>query len=179
MFIPAEPAALAERFAAIPVKAETEPAIAPRAIQEPQPAPVLRPLEREEIAMLVKRSEDLVAQGDIASARLMLTRAAEAGDGRAALALGATYDAGVLRKLGVIGVRPTVPRHAPGMRRPPNTAQAKQPGGSSSSLSRCAEPRTSGRSARARTSARPAVPCRGRGRCPTCPRDDSAKRARA
>ena len=104
VFIPAEPAALAERFAAIPVKAETEPAIAPRAIQEPQPAAVLRPLDREEIAMLVKRSEDLVAQGDIASARLMLTRAAEAGDGRAALALGATYDASVLRKLGVIGV---------------------------------------------------------------------------
>ena len=104
VFISAEPAALAERFAGVPVKAETEPAIAPRAIQEPQPAPVLRPLDREEIAMLVKRSEDLVAQGDIASARLMLTRAAEAGDGRAALALGATYDASVLRKLGVIGV---------------------------------------------------------------------------
>ena len=104
MFIPAEPAALAERFAGVPVKAETEPAIAPRAIQEPQAALVLRPLDREEIAMLAKRSEDLMAQGDIASARLMLTRAAEAGDGRAALALGATYDASVLRKLGVIGV---------------------------------------------------------------------------
>jgi TPR repeat protein len=46
----------------------------------------------------------LVAQGDIAAARLMLTRAAEAGDARAALALGATYDADVLRKLGVLGV---------------------------------------------------------------------------
>lgn len=105
VFISAEPAALAERFAGVPVKAETEPAITPRAIAEPPaPAPALRPLEREEIAMLVKRSEDLVAQGDIASARLMLTRAAEAGDARAALALGATYDANVLRKLGVIGV---------------------------------------------------------------------------
>jgi hypothetical protein len=104
-FIPAEPAALAERFAGVPVKAETEPAIAPRAIAEsPAPMPALRPLDREEIAMLVKRSEDLVAQGDIASARLMLTRAAEAGEARAALALGATYDANVLRKLGVIGV---------------------------------------------------------------------------
>ena len=51
-----------------------------------------------------KRSEELIAQGDIASARLMLTRAAEAGDARAALALGATYDADVLRKLGVLGV---------------------------------------------------------------------------
>jgi hypothetical protein len=105
VFIPAEPAALAERFAGVPVKAETEPAVTPRALAEPSvPAPVLRPLGREEIAMLVKRSEELVAQGDIASARLMLTRAAEAGDARAALGLGATYDANVLRKLGVIGV---------------------------------------------------------------------------
>jgi hypothetical protein len=105
VFILAEPAALAERFAGVPVKAETEPAITPRALGEPSaPMPSLRALDREEIAMLVKRSEDLVAQGDIASARLMLTRAAEAGDARAALALGATYDASVLRKLGVIGV---------------------------------------------------------------------------
>jgi hypothetical protein len=105
VFIPAEPAALAERFAAVPVKAETEPAVTPRALQEtPAATPALRPLDREEIAMLVKRSDDLVAQGDIASARLMLTRAAEAGDARAALALGATYDANVLRKLGVIGM---------------------------------------------------------------------------
>lgn len=83
VFIPAEPAALAE---------------------PPARVSSLRPLDREEIAMLVKRSEELVAQGDIASARLMLTRAAEAGDARAALALGATYDANVLRRLGVIGM---------------------------------------------------------------------------
>jgi hypothetical protein len=112
VFIPAEPAALAERFAGVPVKAETEPAITPRAIAEPSsmPTPALRPLDREEIAMLVKRSEDLMAQGDIASARLMLTRAAEAGDARAALALGATYDANVLRKLGVIGMAGDAPK---------------------------------------------------------------------
>lgn len=105
VFIPAEAAALAERFAAVPVKAETEPAVTPRAIAEPAaPVPALRSLGREEIAMLVKRSEELMTQGDIASARLMLTRAAEAGDARAALALGASYDATVLRKLGVIGM---------------------------------------------------------------------------
>ena len=40
VFIPAEPAALAERFAGVPVKAETEPAIMPRALAEPSaPAP--------------------------------------------------------------------------------------------------------------------------------------------
>jgi hypothetical protein len=105
VFVPIDAAALAERFAAVPVKAETEPAIPARAVQEPPaPAPVFRPLDPDEVALLLKRSDDLMAQGDIASARLMLARAAEAGDARAALALGATYDANVLRKLGVIGV---------------------------------------------------------------------------
>jgi hypothetical protein len=104
--VPVDPAALAERFAAVPVKAETEPTVPARAVQEPPApaAPALRPLDHDEVALLLKRSDDLMAQGDIASARLMLTRAAEAGDARAALALGATYDANILRKLGVIGV---------------------------------------------------------------------------
>ena len=111
------PVALAERFAAagpapeapaqapIPAQAVKTVAVSP-VVAEPAPAPVptLRALDREEIAMLVKRSEDLIVQGDIAAARLMLTRAAEAGDARAALVLGSTYESGVLRKLGVLGV---------------------------------------------------------------------------
>jgi hypothetical protein len=105
VLITAEPAALAERFAAIPVKAETEPAVSPRPLQEqPAPAPSLRPLDHDEVALLVKRGEELIAQGDIAAARLILTRAAEAGEARAALTLGATYDAEMLRRLGVLGV---------------------------------------------------------------------------
>jgi len=103
--IAAEPAALAEPFAAIPVKAETEPAIMSRALEQPAPvAANLRSLDRGEVTMLLKRGEDLTAQGDIAAARLMLTRAAEAGEARAALTLGATYDADMLRRLGVRGV---------------------------------------------------------------------------
>jgi hypothetical protein len=104
--IPAEPAAFADRLAAVPVKAETEPAVAARTLQEQPaaPAPTLRALDRDELTMLFKRGEELIRQGDIASARLMLERAAEAGEARAALALGATYDADVLRKLGVLGV---------------------------------------------------------------------------
>jgi len=106
VFVPMDAAALADRFAAVPVKAETEPTIPVPAVQEPPPAPAptLRPLDRDDVALLLKRSDDLMAQGDIASARLMLARAAEAGEARAALALGATYDANVLRRLGVIGV---------------------------------------------------------------------------
>jgi TPR repeat protein len=69
-------------------------------------APSLRALDRDEIAGLYDRSQALIDQGDIASARLMLTRAAEAGDARSALALGTTYDPDVLRKLGVLGLAP-------------------------------------------------------------------------
>jgi TPR repeat protein len=97
----------------VPVKAETEPAVTPRALQErpapalaPAPTPSLRALDADEIAFLVKRGEELIQQGDIAAARLMLTRAAEAGEARAALTLGSTYDADMLRKFGVMGVPP-------------------------------------------------------------------------
>lgn len=108
---PAEPLAVADRFAAVPVKAETEPTVTPRAIQEqpapapaPAPAPSLRSIDSDELALLLKRGEELIREGDIAAARLMLTRAAEAGEPRAALTLGASYDAEMLRKLGVMGV---------------------------------------------------------------------------
>ena len=112
------PVALAERFAAVSPAPDVAPsdaaipaqpvktvAVSPAVVEAAPPPPAsLRALDREEIAMLVKRSEDLIAQGDIAAARLMLTRAAEGGDARAALALGSTYELGVLRKLGVLGV---------------------------------------------------------------------------
>lgn len=107
-----EAVAFTERVAALTVSTPVEQpavavAVAPAAapvLPAPPPAPTLRALDREEITMLYRRSEELVRQGDIASARLMLSRAAESGDARSALALGATYDADVLRKLGVIGV---------------------------------------------------------------------------
>ncbi len=77
---------------------------------EPAPAPALRALERaldrDEISNLLKRGQDLASQGDLAGARLLLRRAAEAGDAQAMQALGATYDSTVLAKLKVIGVAP-------------------------------------------------------------------------
>jgi hypothetical protein len=64
------------------------------------PGLVIRQLERQEVAALVRRGEDFIASGDLASARLVLQRAAESGDVRAALALAGTYDPNVLEKLG-------------------------------------------------------------------------------
>ena len=67
-----------------PAAAPLEPATALRAIE--------RALDRDEIANLIKRGQELATQGDIAGARLLLRRAAEAGDAQAMQALGATYD---------------------------------------------------------------------------------------
>ena len=63
-------------------------------------------LDPNEIAASLKRADALIASGDLAAARLVLRRAADAGDARAAMTLGETYDPAVLEKLGVHGVVP-------------------------------------------------------------------------
>jgi hypothetical protein len=67
-------------------------------------------LDRDEIAMLVKRGKDFLSEGDLASARLLLRRAAEAGSAEAALALGASFDPIVIERLGAVGVQPDAAR---------------------------------------------------------------------
>jgi hypothetical protein len=64
------------------------------------------PLDADEIAMMLKRGKDAFTTGDLAAARLLLRRAAEAGSAEAALALGATFDPLVIRRLGAIGAAP-------------------------------------------------------------------------
>jgi TPR repeat protein len=51
-----------------------------------------------ETAPLVERGDRLFGVGDIASARLFYERAADAGDGQAALRLGETYDPAFLER---------------------------------------------------------------------------------
>jgi TPR repeat protein len=79
---------------------------------ESAPAPTTpvepRRLEDSEIALLMKRGEELVASGHIAAARMMFQPAAEAGDPKAALALAETYDPLTLEKLGAKGITPDV-----------------------------------------------------------------------
>lgn len=97
-----------------PVEAASVPVPAPA--PAPAPAPSSAPtrseanaglrLDQEEIATLLKRGRDFFRNGDLASARLLLLRAAEAGSADAALALGRTFDPAVIRGLGAIGVEP-------------------------------------------------------------------------
>ena len=106
-------AAVAPRVAAPPPAAVAPPVVvAPpvavaAAVQSPIPAPpqreVVRSLDPREIAALVKRGQDLLASGDVQSARLLLMRGAEARDARAALLVGTTYDPALLRQIGADG----------------------------------------------------------------------------
>lgn len=54
-----------------------------------------------EIAELLARGDSFVVVGDIASARVFYERAAGAGDGRAALRMGTTFDPAFLRRAGL------------------------------------------------------------------------------
>ena len=83
-------------------KSEPAPA-APRPVVATPPRPQLG---QEEIGRLIKRSQQLLGSGDIAPARLLLQRAANAGSAQAALILGGTYDPDVLREIGVLGFAP-------------------------------------------------------------------------
>jgi hypothetical protein len=71
-------------------------------------APSRAHLNASEIASLMKRGTEFVANGNIGAARSMFRLAAEAGDAAAAFALAETYDPSVLEKLGVKGITPDV-----------------------------------------------------------------------
>jgi hypothetical protein len=72
---------------------------------ERAPAAVVRRLEQDEIANLLRRGMVALQNDDIAAARLLLRRAAEAGNAQAALALAATYDPMTLKEFGALGAK--------------------------------------------------------------------------
>ena len=75
---------------------EAAPAANPVAPPAAPPPPPARRLEADELEALLKRAKGLLAIGDIASARLLLERAADAQEADAALMLARTYDPEVL-----------------------------------------------------------------------------------
>jgi hypothetical protein len=83
-----------------------EPVAAAPAAEPTAPEPSIHHLDPDTIAALLKRADGLIASGDVAAARLVLRRAADAGDARAAMTLAETYDPAFLEKLGVHGFVP-------------------------------------------------------------------------
>ncbi len=67
-------------------------------------------LDRDQIATLMDQADTLVHTGDFSAARVLLQRAAEAGDANAALELGGTFDPKVIAQLGAIGIAPDLAR---------------------------------------------------------------------
>jgi hypothetical protein len=72
-------------------------------------SPTPSALNPDAIAAFLERAQELVSSGDIAAARVLLLRAAEARDPKAALALAATFDPIILQRIGAYGVVPDVP----------------------------------------------------------------------
>ena len=66
--------------------------------------PPVTSLNQHEISVLVVRGDEYLRAGQIAAARLVLQRAADAHDPRGALMLGATYDPIILERVGVLGL---------------------------------------------------------------------------
>jgi hypothetical protein len=111
---------LAPRDEPSPTKLEpaqsSSPAVSDAKPAEPAPAALSQPasdladsrveIDPQEIAVLLKRGQDALTGGDFASARLLLRRAAAAGNAMAALSLGATYDPQVIARLRAVGAEP-------------------------------------------------------------------------
>ena len=85
----------------VPAAAVTPAAPMPQAV-----APPVKRIDARELATLMKRAKDLLAMGDIPSARLLLERAAEGQDANAALMLARTYDPAVLGTSDVRNITP-------------------------------------------------------------------------
>jgi hypothetical protein len=90
--------------AAVPVVTVPVAAAPPAAV--PAAAPPARRIDAEELATLLKRARSLISIGDIAPARLLLKRAADAQEASAALLLAQTYDPAVLGKQDMRSIAP-------------------------------------------------------------------------
>jgi hypothetical protein len=97
-------------LARTPPSATTAPSLteaessAPVALSAPASPPAAPRIPAAEISALVERGDALFSARDISSARLYYERAAEAGDGQAALQLGESFDPVMLEGAGVRGV---------------------------------------------------------------------------
>jgi hypothetical protein len=104
---PQQPAPPAQQMAAPPQQPPPQSQPRPQAVASlpattttpPQPrADAVRELSPNEIAALVRRAQEMLANGDVKAGRALLLRATEARDARAALVLAKTYDPIALRQ---------------------------------------------------------------------------------
>jgi hypothetical protein len=102
---PSPPGRTPEPSASVTTPAAPEAAATPQAPPPPVQSPAGQHPSPAELAALVTRGDAFLSAGDIASARLFYERAADSGNGAAALRLGATFDPNFLGRAGVRGNR--------------------------------------------------------------------------
>lgn len=97
---PPHPGPAAEMPRAISKVVTVKPAAVAARIDRKAKAPAAPHPPARQLAALVARGDSLLRAGDIASARLFYERAADDGDGHAALRVGATFDPAFLASVG-------------------------------------------------------------------------------
>jgi hypothetical protein len=109
---PSSPAVAAPVSVPPPITSKTAQTTAPVPVPPPAPGPAApaaaaptAQLPSNVVALLMKRGDELMELRDIAGARLLFERAAMAGNARAAMMAGKTYDPAFFREAGVIGFR--------------------------------------------------------------------------
>ncbi|MGB8397447.1 hypothetical protein [Bradyrhizobium sp.] len=99
--VPSVPATTMPSVPAAPTSQQQQ-TVAPPAPSAPARAALpAREINPDEIAGFIRRAQELLVAGDLQAARLLLLRAAEARDVRAALALAKTFDPIVSKQFGV------------------------------------------------------------------------------
>jgi TPR repeat protein len=81
---------------------------APAATQPAEASPAAVRLTADAITTLVDRATEFLNNGDFASARPLLRRAAEAGNATAALMMGRTFDPLLMHEVGAVGIAPDI-----------------------------------------------------------------------
>jgi hypothetical protein len=92
--------------AAAPPPQQQQPTASPAPPAATRAEPLMRKIDPNEVAAFVKRAQELLTTGDLQAARLLLRRAAEAHDSRAALLLAKTFDPIVSKQFGAADPEP-------------------------------------------------------------------------
>jgi hypothetical protein len=103
---PASAAAVPSSPAAPTLQQQPQPAASPGPAVAARAEPPVREINPDEVAGFVRRAQDLLATGDLQAARLLLLRAAQAHDARAALLLAKSFDPIVSKRLGMADAEP-------------------------------------------------------------------------
>jgi hypothetical protein len=102
---PPPPASASILRAGAPLQPSAETAARAAPVPAPKPTiPPMTPQDKERAQRLMAKGDEQLQSGDVASARLLYERAADAGHAPAAMALAATYDAAELDRLKVRGI---------------------------------------------------------------------------